>query len=126
VIVLVAALAACSNEASQSLPEELLGRWYYMGSSGGIAGGGMGDSATGYIEIEDDHAYVTFTEDGTRMARIPFTLRRGSTIFSSDEQWMIQTEDGIEEVFMISEDGQTMSLSENVYDGFGRSYARSR
>ena len=119
-------LALTSCKSNSSLPDEYLGRWYYLGSSGGIAGTGMGDEPTGYIELRADNTMAHFHEDGTPVATATFTLRRGETIFSSDEQWILVANGGLEEVILVSEDGQNMSLSQNVYDGFGRSYVRSR
>ena len=109
-----------------SLPEEYLGRWYYMGSSGGISGAGTGDAGTGYVVIHADNTLTRHEEDGTLVGTAEFTVHRGPTIFSSEDQWILNLAGAEAEVIAVSEDGQTMSLSENVYDGFGRTYARAR
>mgnify|MGYP001334061953 CR=1 FL=1 len=110
----------------RSLPEEYLGRWYYMGSSGGITGAGMGDEGTGYIVIHSGNVIDHHQEDGTLVSTATFAVSRGPTIFSSEDQWILDSDSAAPDVITVSDDGQTMSLSENVYDGFGRMYARSR
>ena len=89
-------------------------------------GAGMGDPPTGYVEVHSDNVIVHYREDGTLIGTSEFELSRGSTIYSNDEQWVLTFGDGIDQVIWISESGTEMSLSDNVYDGFGRSYARSR
>lgn len=63
---------------------------------------------------------------GTLTESTAYTASRGPTIFSTEDQWIIDRGNGMQEVVIVSEDGKTMSLAENVYDGFGRAYARSR
>jgi hypothetical protein len=109
-----------------SLPKEYLGRWYFVGSSGGIAGAGTGEKATGYIVIHSSNTIDHHAEDGTLVRSAAFTVSRGPTIFSSEDQWIVNLDGTTPEVVRLAENGQMMSLSENVYDGFSRAYARSR
>ena len=122
------ALLGCASPSSSqdSLPERYLGQWYYMGSSGGIDGGGMRDEPTGYIVIHPDNTVDHHAEDGTLTASTSFELGRGSTIFSTEEQWILNPSSAVPEVIVVSEDGRAMFLSENVYDGYQRGYARAR
>jgi hypothetical protein len=120
-------IQACDRPASLSLPEEYLGQWYYTGSGGGIDGKGMGDEATGYIIIHADGTVEVYRDDDSLVNKTAFTVVRDKTIFSSENCWMLRPEGGApSQVILVSEDGLTMSLQENVYDGFGRSYSRSR
>jgi hypothetical protein len=119
------AISACAASVP-ALPEEYLGRWYYLGSSGGITGDGMGDEALGYIVIHSNSRMDHHEEGGTLVGTTEFTVGRGRTIFSSEDQWILSRDQSVAEVIAVSEDGQTMSLAENVYDGFARAYARSR
>jgi hypothetical protein len=125
VVFLMGATAACSQGP---LPDEYLGTWYYTGSSGGFAGDGMGDPATGYIVITADNTIESYDDDGEPVATRTFTVSRDRTIFSAEEQWILDlgSDMAIAEVIQVSDDGQLMSLAENVYDGFQRSYGRSR
>ena len=119
------ALAACAGGATD-LPEEFLGRWYYMGSSGGLDGSGLGDAAVGYIVINPDGTLTHHDEDGTLVAARRFRASVGRTIFSAEDGWFLTFDDTMPEVISVSEDGQTMSLSENVYDGYQRGFRRNR
>lgn len=119
-------VSACAASQQASLPEEFLGQWYYMGSSGGIAGAGLGDEATGYIVIHADNTMRHFGDDGTLVTTTEFAVSLGPTIFSTNPQWVLNPDSPVPEVLVVSSDGQLMSIQENVYDGFARAYARSR
>jgi hypothetical protein len=119
-------LSACAVLSPSALPDEYLGRWYYQGSSGGITGAGLGDEPEGYIVIRSDNMIEHHEEDGALVGVVEFTTSRGPTIFSTEEQWILNRGDETPEVITVSDDGQTMSLAENVYDGFARAYARRR
>lgn len=116
---------ACAPSTG-TLPAEYVGRWFYLGSSGGITGAGRGDEATGYIVIRPDDTIERHAEDGTLVGASAFTAARGPTIFSSDTRWILNPASDMPEVIELSPDGGRMTLSENVYDGFVRAYARSR
>lgn len=120
------ALAACSGASDTELPEEYLGRWYYVGSSGGLTGDGAGDEPTGFIVIHGDGRIDHHAEDGARITTTEFEASRGPTIFSTEDQWILNPRTSMPEVIVLEEDGQGMSLSHNVYDGFVREYARAR
>jgi hypothetical protein len=78
----------------------------------------MGDEPTGNIVIHLDNTIAHYEEDGNRVGTTVFTLDHGSTIFSREDQWILNHENAAPEVVTVSEDGQAMSLSENVYNGF--------
>lgn len=120
-----AALGACASGASHSLPDEVLGRWYFLGSSGGIDGGRGNDEATGYIVLHDGRMDV-HDEGGALTRQDRFSPSRGKTIFSDDDLWILTFERGEARVVLVSPDGQTMSLAPNAYDGIGQNYARAR
>ena len=122
-----AALAAiaCAAAAQSTFPESHPGRWYYAGSSGGTSGQGIGDEATGYIVIDPDGTLDFFQEDGTLVGTTEYEAEPGETIFSTEPLWILRA-GPIEEAMWVSEDGQRMTLGENVYDGFSRGYVRAR
>lgn len=117
--------AGCLPSTSTHLPDEYLGAWEYLGSSGGITGQGAGDPATGSIVITTDNTIERWNEDGQRESVTDFELRRGTSIFGPDEVWLLSPSSGLDQVIRLHEDG-TMTLSDNVYDGFQFLYARSR
>ena len=116
-LLFAAVMAACTPATSQSLPDDYLGRWYYMGSSGGIAGSGMGDDPVGYIVI---------TADNTIESTESFTPSLGPSIFTTEDVWILDADSFVPRVIRTFEGGATMTLSDNVYDGFSLGYARVR
>ncbi|MGE3165470.1 MAG: hypothetical protein AB7O52_11235 [Planctomycetota bacterium] len=135
--VLVVFLAAChpaaptptptqTPAATPSLPAEFLGRWYYVGSSGGLAGTGAGDRVAGFIVIGRDNTLDQHGDDGARVSSTTFTVSRGQTIFSTEALWLIHLAHGEVEVITVGDDGATLSLSPDHYDAISRNYARVR
>ncbi len=123
--VVVLCASGCSD-SNLSLPAGFLGQWYETESGGGLTGEGTGAVASGYIVIQPGGSIDHHAEDGTLVRTTRFALSRGRTIFSTEDLWILDPADGVPEVIQLSADGGTLSLSENVYDGFGRTYARSR
>jgi hypothetical protein len=120
-----AAIGACGSGPSNSLPEELLGQWYFLGSSGGIDGDRGNDEATGYIVLYEGRMDV-HDDGGTLTRQETFSPSRGKTIYSGEDLWILNFEQGEAHVVLVSPDGQTMSLSPNVYDSIGQDYSRTR
>ena len=119
-------LSACASSDARALPEEFLGRWYYTGSSGGMDGSGMGDEATGYIVIGADNSLETYAEDGALLERSEFTVAFGETIFAVEPHWILDPDSMVPRVVRLYDDGRILTISDNVYDGFSRGFARSR
>lgn len=120
-----AALGACGSGPSSSLPAELLGQWYFLGSSGGIDGDRGNDEATGYIVLHEGRMDV-HSEGGVLTRQETFSPLRGKTIYSDEDLWILNFERGEALVVLVSPDGQTMSLSPNAYDNIGQDYSRTR
>jgi hypothetical protein len=119
-------LAGCSvTEETFSLPDDYLGQWYYLGSSGGITGGGLGDEATGWIVIDDDNSIAQYDDSGVQVGTESFTLTFGPSIFSEDDVWILTAPSELDRVIQVHPDG-AMSIAHNVYDGYQFSYGRSR
>jgi hypothetical protein len=120
-----AALGACGSRPSNSLPEEVLGQWYVLGSSGGIDGDRGTDEATGYIVLHESRMDV-HDEGGALARQETFSPSRGKTIYSDEDLWILNFERAEAHVVLVSPDGQTMSLSPNAYDSIGQDYSRTR
>jgi hypothetical protein len=107
------------------LPEEVLGRWYFLGSSGGVDGDRGTDEAAGYIVLHKSRMDV-HDEGGALTRQENFSPARGKTIYSVEDLWILNFERGEAHVVLVSPDGQTMSLAPNAYDSIGQNYARTR
>lgn len=125
-VALLALVAACTPANSQSLPDDYLGRWYYTGSSGGIAGDGMGDDPVGYIVITADNTIETYRDDGALVSTESFTPSLGPSIFTTTDVWLLDADSFVPRAIRTFEDGTVLTISDNVYDGFSLGYARSR
>lgn len=120
---------SCGNdlplpETPPSLPEAYQGRWHYLGSSGGIAGTGLGDDATGSIVIGADGAIDYYDEDGEHLRTEANAVEYGSSIFSQDSVWLLDPEAPAPRALLLNPDG-TLTIADNVYDGFSQRYART-
>jgi len=80
----------------------------------------MGDEPTGNIVIHLDNTIAHYEEDGNRVGTTVFTLDHGSTIFSREDQWILNHENAAPEVVTVSEDGQAIDgfllADEDGYD----------
>lgn len=122
---LPAALGACGSGPSNSLPEEVLGQWYFLGSSGGIDGDRGNDEAKGYIVLHQGRMDV-HGDGGALTRQETFSPSRGKTIYADEDLWILNFEGGEAYVVLVSPDGQTMSLSPNAYDSISQDYSRTR
>lgn len=120
------ALQGCSDEgpgAESRLPEGFCGKWKLLGSSGGIAGGG--DSVPGDVTIELRREGVMNVYRSERLeSSVRLNVSRGRSIYSGKEAWLIEQGPGaMPQVVHLNADG-TLSISDNVYDGFSFAYKR--
>jgi hypothetical protein len=122
----VALLAPLACRTQTSLPDAYLGRWYYVGTSGGIAGDIFGEPDGTSIVISGANEIESYDANGALVGSTSFEPTLGSSIFSAGEDWILEEAGPSQQVMILSEDGQTMALSDNVYDGFSTSYRRTR
>ena len=126
---LALAVSACALTLScagePTLPDGFHGRWYYQGSSGGLAGDTFGEADGSAIEIGPDNAIEHYDPDGRLVGTETITVRRGPSIFGSEDAWIIESSGGIPRVASLNEDG-SMSLADNVYDGFSSRFTRTQ
>lgn len=107
-----------------SLPEGYLGRWYLAGTGGGIAGDVLEGATGASIVVTADNEIEHYAPDGSLVSTEKFTLSRGSSIFGSEDEWILDAGSALPRVIRLDDD--TLSISENVYDGFGSWYTRTR
>ena len=123
--VLLLAALACGG-GSDPVPE-LFGTWEWVGTSGGIGG----DSRT--PRPDDPAITVRFAPDGTavfsregEVAREQrYRLTSEATIFGPEALPVLYFDDeGVGRVLRIEDSGLSLTLSDNVYDGFSLHYRR--
>jgi hypothetical protein len=116
-------IAACACSRAPMLPDEFYGDWEFTGSSGGFSGDGDSSLADHRIAILRSNVLETY-HSAELVSSVPFTVSRGETILSAEEQWLITLEDRAEPWVAELRDGR-LTLSDNVYDGFSLSYERA-
>lgn len=130
-------LPGCKKEEPINNPvhEKLLGTWEWVASYGGIGGGSVSSSSSGYT------FRMTFTKDGkckfyrnnkpTGVAR--YAIVKEESIFYPDKTFQVKTEIdfGVFQNNQISYTqetinfrGEDLGLSQEAYDGFGSTYVR--
>ncbi len=116
------------DDAPLTLPAAFLGTWESTGTSGGLDGTSLPRKERRGRERIVIGAANTLLRQGPPVTRSiqPFTVRKGKTIFSSEPQWMILLQPGDQEFVLQLGPDDTLSMSENVYDGYGTSYRRVR
>jgi len=123
--VFVLSLSAC-GDGSDPVPG-LFGTWEWVGTSGGIAG----DSRS--PRPEDPRITVRFDPGGTAVFRRDgevareqrYRLSSEVTIFGSEELPVLYFDDeDLGRVVRMEDSGTTLTLSDNVYDGFSLHYRR--
>jgi len=113
-------IAGCACSRAPMLPDEFYGDWEYKGSSGGFSGDGDSSLADHRITILRSNVLETY-QSGELVSSASFTVGRGETILSDQEQWLITIENRAEPWVAEVRDGR-LTLSDNVYDGFALSY----
>jgi hypothetical protein len=127
-LILLSILAAgCANAEQSRLIKRLAGSWQWEGESGGIAGDGTAPAKDGpvkTIEIRADRTIV-FKTDGKETSRKRFAVSQEKSIFTDKEGPAIRFEDDdTPRIITFGKDDQTLTLADNVYDGFSRTYRR--
>ncbi|MGI9625840.1 MAG: hypothetical protein ACR2QM_03315 [Longimicrobiales bacterium] len=129
----VAALLSITTAACQTgtrLPDEFLGRWYHLETSGGIQGETVQERTPGWIVITAENQIQHHAANGTLTSTEAFELSRGSTIFSAEDGWILGTPRQTNQTLAVTRTiwlaGETLTIADNVYDGFGSTYARDR
>jgi hypothetical protein len=107
------------------LPDEFHGRWYFGETSGGIAGQRTAVADGSWIVITPQNTIEHYSAEGRLTSTETFEPSRGRSIFSASEGWILGGGAAIERVIAVHADG-VLSISENVYDGFGSTYTRER
>jgi hypothetical protein len=126
-LVMLALVASCNppppSAPGASLPAEFLGRWTLAGTSGGIDGREIPADGS-WIVITADNTLERYSADGRLAATEAFTPARGRSIFSGSDAWILGGGVAAERVIAVHPEG-VLTISDNVYDGFGSHYTRA-
>lgn len=115
--------ASPSSVPKNGLPAEYLGRWYFDGRSGGIEGREVAAADGSWIQVTPLNTIEYYSPDGRLGSTEAFEPTRGRSIFSESDVWILGAPDSIERVIQVHPEG-VLTISENVYDGFGSNYTR--
>ena len=123
--VLLLAALACGG-GSDPVPE-LFGTWEWVGTSGGISGDARAprpdDPAITVRFVPDGTAVFSRNAEAAREQR--YRLASEATIFGPEALPVLYFDDeDMGRVLRIDESGSTLTLSDNVYDGFSLHYRR--
>jgi hypothetical protein len=118
------ALAGCSGSDTLPEPDWLYGTWTFSGSSGGITGEGIPEteSSSHQIVFTENHVAEIY-QAGNLVRTRTFSVGSGDTIFGL--RHIIEFDDG-EVVVIELVDDDTLSLSQDEYDGFSFTYLREK
>ncbi|MEK6254487.1 MAG: hypothetical protein N2B05_07335 [Gemmatimonadales bacterium] len=124
-LVFILSLSACGG-GSDPVPE-LFGTWEWVGTSGGITG----DSRTPRPDDPavtvrfDPGGTAVFSRDGEVAREQRYRLSSEVTIFGPEELPVLYFDDeDLGRVVRIEDSATTLTLSDNVYDGFSLQYGR--
>jgi hypothetical protein len=125
-VLVAATVLSCDGGAAPAVPE-LIGTWEWVGTSGGIAGDSRlpgPDDPRVTVEFSTDGT-ATFRRDGEVAREQRYRLASEGTIFASEDQPVLYFDaEDLGRVVRIDETGRTLTLSDNVYDGFSLDYRR--
>lgn len=107
------------------LPDEFHGRWYFGGTSGGIAGEQTVFADGSWIVITPGNTIERYSAEGRLTSTEHVEPTRGRSIFTGAEGWILGGGTAIDRVIEVRPDG-ILTISDNVYDGFGSTYTRAR
>lgn len=118
--------SGCSNDAQKTELPQLYGKWIWIQSSGGMDGRTIipdENEPAKYLQIVEPDIIESYIGDSLVSSRT-FTLKKDLSIYSSDSLYFITDGGGSlpKAIFRLTE--KTLSLADNVYDGFSELYSR--
>ena len=105
------------------LPAEFYGAWKFEGSSGGFSGRGDDGYKIDRIVITRSNVIESY-KGNSLVYSVPFTVGKGRSIYSGKEELFIKLEMSDMPQVVSLHERDTLTFSDNVYDGFSYSYKR--
>ena len=128
VLTLLTSAICKKNHFEPPVQHQLLGRWKYTGKSGGYAGKyeAANPSVSNVIEFEKERKYVHYVNNEPDVQGT-YELLKLKSIYSGKDEYAIRfdpVEGAPKTGMIITVVGDTLSLAENVHDGFTTGYAK--
>ena len=104
---------------------ELVGKWEWVSTTGGIAGIHQTPQTLGYtytVVYTKDGKYEKYDQNNQLVLTYPFKIIKDVSIFDNKEHTMIQLNNTMNYSFEIKKD--SLFLSQEVYDGFNEVFVR--
>ncbi|WP_321371070.1 hypothetical protein [uncultured Draconibacterium sp.] len=122
-IVFLFVLTSCSDETIP--PNELIGRWNWISSSGGIAGSTYTPEITGetiILQFTSDSVYKQYRND-TLLIDCQFSIIQAESIYDHEITNMIECDGYLRRSFSFNAQGNLI-LADEAFDGFISQYER--
>lgn len=123
IFVLISAFSSCSKDGEPQISENIIGRWVWVESSGGI--GGITETPTtteNEVIIEFSDNKCTKYLNGNIDYVLTYTIEKGNSILTQEETELIIYENGLKQSFKL--DGQKLILFNECYDCFQNEYIK--
>lgn len=120
---LISSLSFCSKNVESQIKIELIGKWSWVESSGGIMGKTLNPSTTGNqitIEFTTDK-FIQYTNDSLEL-EMSYTIDKGNSIRSSEEVFLIIYENGRKQSIGI--EGNKLILYDECHDCYQNEYVK--
>ena len=101
-------------------------RWEWVQSSGGIAGVVQTPQSEGYTRAIDftENGFFTVFQDNAVVISSTYTIIRAQSILDNQQYDMIVFDNTLLESAILQLSGDTLTLREEVFDGFTHTYRR--
>lgn len=114
---------ACANDTP--VPNDLVGKWNWISSSGGIAGTTYTPENTGdtiILEFTSDSVYKQYRNDSL-IVNCEFSIIQAESIYDHEITEMIDCDGYLRRSFSFTTSGDLI-LADEAYDGFTSQYER--
>jgi hypothetical protein len=116
-------LIGCKQKDNNELKSQLLGKWKWVESSGGIDGRTETPESTGYdVTIEFTFSTMQKIVNGNLESEINYQIKSGSSIRTTQNTDLIVYENGTKQSVELN--GNFLVLFEECYDCFQHNYVK--
>lgn len=115
---------SCQKVGIKDTRNDLIGTWEWVFTSGGQSGMTITPATEGYTQLlQFTKQNVTKYRDGSVQSSMPYTLDRGESIYTGQEETLIQFgSGGMTQSVVIEAD--TLLLREECFDCYSHKYVR--